>query len=199
MFSQLCNSIFNQCIRAYHQADDVEGKVQNPYPAHSLEHHLYLKCWIDTVQWHLEDLIRVPDIDPVEALKLKRRIDHLNQERTNLVEGIDLYFLNLFKDAKAPADAPVNTETLAWATDRLSILALKVYHMQHETLRPDAQPEHVPLCRKKLLVLLEQQKDLSVAIDTLYDDLADGRKRMKTYQQMKMYNDPNLNPALYHK
>jgi hypothetical protein len=199
MFSQLCNSIFNESISKYHVADDVDAEIQNPYPVKSIEYYLFLKNWIDTVQWHFEDIIRNPDIDPEEALKLKRRIDKSNQDRTDLVELIDSYFLDQYKNVTIQPGAAINTESPAWAIDRLSILALKICHMQQEVDRTDATQEHAAQCRQKLAVLLEQQKDLSAAIDTLLDDIANGRKYMKVYKQMKMYNDPSLNPVLYGK
>ena len=199
MFSQLCNTIFNESINIYHIHDDANAKIHNPYPVKSIEYYLFLKNWIDTIQWHLEDIIRNPDIDPVEALKIKRRIDKSNQDRTDLVELIDSYFFDIYIDVKVQVAAAINTESPAWAIDRLSILALKIYHMRQETVRPEATPEHNAQCRQKLEVLLEQQKDLSIAIDILLDDIANGRKFMKTYKQMKMYNDPALNPVLYGK
>jgi len=177
----------------------VDAEIHNPYPVKSIEYYLFLKNRIDTVQWHLEDIIRNPDIDPVDALKLKRRIDQSNQDRTDLVELIDSYFLDCYKDVEVLATATINTESPAWAIDRLSILALKIYHWQQEIVRTGATPDHVAQCRQKLTVLLEQQKDLSAAIDTLLYDIANGRKFMKTYKQMKMYNDPELNPVLYGK
>lgn len=193
------NVLFDTCIKDYHQTDNVDTEIRNPYPASSLEHLLYLKCWIDTVQWHLEDIIRREDIDPVEALKLKRRIDASNQHRTDVVEYIDSYFLEKFKEVTPAADASLNTESPAWAIDRLSILALKIYHMQAEASRSEASEAHRQACRGKLDILLEQRKDLSRAIDSLLEDIAQGRKYMKTYRQMKMYNDPALNPQLYTK
>ena len=199
MFSNLCNTVFSESIGKYHIYDDVDAEVQNPYPVKSIEYGLFLKNWIDTVQWHLEDIIRNPDIDPEEALKIKRRIDRSNQDRTDLVELIDSYFLDCYKDIQVRSDAVINTESPAWAVDRLSILALKIYHWQQEIDRKDATPEHAAQCRRKSEVLLEQQNDLSAAIDTLLDDIADGRKYMKVYRQMKMYNDPSLNPVLYGK
>ena len=199
MFSQLCNTIFNESINKYHLVHDVDTEIQNPYTVKSIEYYLFLKNWIDTVQWHLEDIIRNPDIDPVEALNIKRRIDKSNQDRTDLVELVDSYFLDCYKDVHVQPDAVINTESPAWAIDRLSILALKIYHMQQEVERRDATPEHSAQCRRKLTVLREQQKDLSAAIDTLLNDIADGRKYMKVYKQMKMYNDPSLNPVLYGK
>ena len=165
----------------------------------SIEYYLYLKNWIDTVLWHFEDIIRDPQIDPVEALALKRRIDKSNQDRTDLVELIDSYFLDKYKDVKIQPDATINTESPAWAIDRLSILALKIYHMRQEVERTDVSPEHHAQCEKKLNILLEQQKDLSSAIDQLIADIEAGRKYMKVYKQMKMYNDPALNPVLYGK
>jgi len=198
-FTEQANSIFLQAIRDYHLKDNVDTPISNPYDLGSIEHSLYLKCWIDTVQWHLEDLIRAPHIDPVEALALKRRIDRSNQDRTDLVEEIDSYFRRLYSQVQVLPDARLNTESPAWAVDRLSILALKIWHMREQTERSDASAEHVARCRAKLDVLLEQQRDLSTAIDQLLDDIAAGRKYMKVYRQMKMYNDPSTNPVLYKK
>lgn len=199
MFSQLCNQIFDANVAAYHVTDNVDAKINNPYQHPSIEYFLYLKNWIDAVQWHLEDIIREPSIDPVTALTIKRRIDKSNQERTDLVEMIDSYFLDKYKDVKKDKAASINTESPAWAIDRLSILVLKIYHMRQETLRTDASEVHKAECLKKLNILLEQQVDLSTAIDQLLDDIATGRKYMKVYKQMKMYNDPSLNPVLYAK
>lgn len=196
-FSQLCNKVFNLAINDYHVKDNVDTQINNPYDRDSIENRLYLKCWIDTVQWHLEDIIRDPHIDPVEALNLKRRIDRSNQDRTDLVEQIDSYFRMIYNDVKPLADATINTESPAWAVDRLSILALKIYHMKEQVDRSDASDEHIDKCQKKLNVLLEQQVDLGTAIDQLLDDIKAGRKYMKVYRQMKMYNDPATNPVLY--
>ena len=198
-FTELCKPIFVQSINDYHKTDDVNTPIQNPFEIKTIEYYLYLKNWIDTVQWHFEDIISDPNIDPVEALTLKRRIDKSNQDRTDLVELIDSYFLDKYKDVKVSPDATINTESPAWAIDRLSILALKIYHMNEEVKRTDVTPEHHNQCEKKLNVLLEQQKDLSTAIDQLIADIEAGRKYMKVYKQMKMYNDPNLNPVLYGK
>ena len=198
-FSQLCNKVFNLAINDYHVKDNVDTQINNPYDRDSIENRLYLKCWIDTVQWHLEDIIRDPHIDPVEALNLKRRIDRSNQDRTDLVEQIDSYFRETYKDVKVQADARINTESPAWAVDRLSILALKIYHMKEQVERPEASAEHKAKCQAKLNVLLEQQVDLSTAIDQLLEDIEAGRKYMKVYRQMKMYNDPSTNPVLYKK
>ena len=196
-FTEQANNIFRQVIRDYHLADNVDTPIANPYPERTIEHDLYLKNWIDTVQWHLEDIIRDPEIDPVAALALKRRIDRSNQERTDLVELIDSYFLTLYRDVEALPAATINTESPAWAVDRLSILALKIYHMRVEVERTDAAPDHVARCQAKLDVLLTQREDLSAAIDQLLDDIAAGRKYMKVYKQMKMYNDTDTNPVLY--
>lgn len=198
-FSQLSNQIFDNCIENYHLTDNVDAPIKNPYELRSIEFYLYLKNWIDTVQWHLEDIIRNPEIEPVEALKIKRRIDKSNQDRTDLVELIDSYMLDKYKDVEVKAEATINTESPAWAIDRLSILALKIYHMSIEANRSDAKPEHKAECQKKLDVLLEQRKDLSLAIDQLLADIEAGNKYMKVYKQMKMYNDPALNPVLYAK
>ena len=198
-FTQDSNRIFNQAIHDYHVKDNIDTPICNPFDEGTIENRLYLKCWIDTVQWHFEDIIRDPEIDPVEALALKPRIDKSNQDRTDLVEQIDSYFRELYKEVKVDADARINTESPAWALDRLSILALKIYHMKEQAERTDATPEHVAKCKAKLSVLLEQQKDLSTAIDQLLEDIAAGRKYMKVYRQMKMYNDVDTNPVLYKK
>lgn len=196
-FTQQCNEIFNKAIDDYHVTDHVDTPISNPYERESIENRLYLKCWIDTVQWHLEDIIRDPHIDPIEALNIKRRIDRSNQDRTDLVEQIDSYFRQKYSDVTPLPDARLNTESPAWAVDRLSILALKIYHMREQTERTDASEDHKERCRAKLNVLLEQQKDLSLAIDQLLEDIQEGRKYMKVYRQMKMYNDPSTNPVLY--
>ena len=178
-FTSSANKIFNQAINDYHIYDNIDTAISNPYDENSIEGILYHKCWIDTVQWHFEDIIRDPDIDPSEALVLKRRIE--------------------YKDVKILPDATINTESPAWAIDRLSILALKIYHMEEQTKRSDTSEEHLATCRGKLAILLEQQKDLSLAIDQLLEDIEAGRKYMKVYRQMKMYNDPSTNPVLYGK
>ena len=196
-FTELCNPIFIESIDDYHRTDNVDTPINNPYPVKSIEYYLYLKNWIDTVQWHFEDIIRDPNINPEAALVLKRRIDKSNQDRTDLVELIDSYFLDKYKDVTPVEGATINTESPAWAIDRLSILALKIYHMRKEVERTDTTPEHHAQCEKKLNVLLEQKKDLSAAIDQLIADIEAGRKYMKVYKQMKMYNDPELNPVLY--
>lgn len=198
-FAEKCNKIFWDTTVAYHVTDDVDAVFQQQYAEGSIEAELAAKNWIDAVQWHLEDIIRDPNIDPAAALKLKRRIDRSNQDRTDLVEKIDSYFRDLYKDVKALPDASINTESPAWAIDRLSILALKIYHMQQEVERKDADAEHTARCRAKLDVLLEQRGDLSAAIDQLLADIEAGRKYMKVYRQMKMYNDPATNPVLYGK
>ena len=198
-FTEQANQIFRQVIADYHLTDNVDTPIHNPYNRNTIEFSLYLKCWIDTVQWHYEDIIRDPHIDPIEALALKRRIDRSNQDRTDLVEEIDSYFRQLYSNVNPSPNARLNTESPAWAIDRLSILALKIYHMQEQVDRQDADPEHIARCKAKLEVLLEQQKDLSLAIDQLLEDISAGRKYMKVYRQMKMYNDPTTNPILYKK
>ena len=198
-FSNLCNSIFEKSVVDYHVTDSVDAPMNNPYELKTIEYYLYLKNWIDAVQWHFEDIIRDPQIEPNAALTLKRRIDKSNQDRTDLVELIDSYFLDKYKDVKPMAEATINTESPAWAIDRLSILALKIYHMQKEVERTDTTPEHHAQCEAKLDILLEQKKDLSSAIDQLLADIESGKKYMKVYKQMKMYNDPALNPVLYAK
>ena len=198
-FTKQANDIFRKAIDNYHITDCVDTPIKNPYEEGTIENRLYLKCWIDTVQWHFEDIIRDPQINPTDALVLKRRIDKSNQDRTDLVEQIDSYFRSLYSDVKVLPDATINTESPAWAVDRLSILALKIYHMKEQTERKDASPEHIEKCQAKLDVLLEQQVDLSTAIDQLLADISAGRKYMKVYRQMKMYNDPSTNPVLYKK
>lgn len=198
-FTEQANKIFVQAINDYHVTDNVDTPINNPYAADSIEARLYLKCWIDTVQWHFEDIIRDPNIDPVEALTLKRRIDKSNQDRTDLVEQIDTYFRQQYADVEVKPEARINTESPAWAVDRLSILALKIYHMKEQVDRTDASPEHIEKCAQKLNILLQQQVDLSSAIDQLLEDIANGDKYMKVYRQMKMYNDADTNPVLYGK
>ena len=199
MFTENANRIFNRSIEEYHRWDDVDHPIDNPYAPGTIDHLLYHKNWIDTVQWHLEDIIRDPAIDPAEALLIKRRIDKSNQDRTDMVEYVDSYLLDKYKDVTPAEGARLNTETPAWAIDRLSILAVKIYHMQQEVERKDASPEHVAKCREKLRILLEQRADLSMAITQLLDEIESGKKYMKVYKQMKMYNDPALNPVLYKK
>lgn len=195
--SQHSIKIFKESIDKYHLIDEVDQAFENPYPADSLEHLLYRKNWIDTVQWHYEDLIRDPEIDPVEGMKLKRLIDASNQDRTDTVEYIDSYFLNQFKDVVVREDAKVNSESPAWALDRLSILELKIYHMEEEANRQEASKSHREKCNAKLQVLLNQREDLGSSIDDLLQDIASGSKYMKIYKQMKMYNDEDTNPVLY--
>ena len=198
-FAESANVIFDKTIKLYHVTNNVDAQMPIPYPEGTLEAALFTKCWIDAVQWHLEDIIRDPEIDPVEALALKRRIDRSNQERTDLVEEIDSYFRTLYTGVEVRSDATINTESPAWAIDRLSILALKIYHMREQVERAEATPEHHAACQAKLEVLLEQRADLITAIDQLLADYTTGRKYMKVYRQMKMYNDPSTNPVLYGK
>jgi hypothetical protein len=198
-FAQNCNEIFDQTVKLYHVTDDVDAVFSNPFAEDTIENSLARKNWIDAVQWHLEDIIRDEAIDPVAALALKRRIDRSNQDRTDLVEEIDSYFRQQYAGVTVKDDATINTESPAWAIDRLSILALKIWHMREQTERTDADAAHIAKCQAKLDVLLEQRIDLTTAIDQLLDDIAAGRKFMKVYRQMKMYNDPETNPVLYGK
>ena len=197
--SSLAIKVFEKSVDDYHVYDDINRSASNPYDKKDFEHLLYEKNWIDTVQWHYEDIIRDPDIDPSEGMSLKRLIDSSNQNRTEMVEYIDSYFLKLYSNVSPKPDAKVNTESPAWALDRLSILILKIYHMKEESLRKDVSEQHRNTCNEKLQVLLEQQKDLSESIDQLLEDLSKGEKKMKVYKQMKMYNDETLNPVLYKK
>ncbi|WP_435654691.1 DUF4254 domain-containing protein [Cellulophaga baltica] len=196
MFSEFAFKIFEESIAKYHVKDDVYQSFENPYPKDDIAHLLYRKNWIDTVQWHYEDIIRDPNIDPDAALVLKRKIDASNQDRTDLVEYIDSYFLNKYQSVSIKDGATINTESPAWAIDRLSILALKVYHMKEEANRAGASAAYLQKCGDKLTILLEQQKDLSTAIDQLLTDIENGEKYMKVYKQMKMYNDDEMNPIL---
>ena len=198
-FAEKCNEIFDSTIAQYHVHDDVDATPRFDYADGSIENQLERKCWIDAVQWHLEDIIRDPQIDPVKALALKRRIDSSNQDRTDCVEQIDSYFRELYSSVTVSENATINTESPAWAIDRLSILALKIWHMREQTERTDATDDHVATCRGKLAVLQEQRVDLTLAIDQLLDDFKSGKKYMKVYCQMKMYNDPATNPVLYGK
>ena len=197
--SSLAIKVFEKSVDDYHVYDDINRLASNPYDKKDFEHLLYEKNWIDAVQWHYEDIIRDPDIDPNEGMNLKRLIDSSNQNRTEMVEYIDSYFLKLYSNVSPKPDAKVNTESPAWALDRLSILILKIYHMKEESLRKDVSEHHRNTCNEKLQVLLEQQKDLSESIDQLLEDLSKGEKKMKVYKQMKMYNDETLNPVLYKK
>jgi hypothetical protein len=192
-----CYEAFNRSISDYHKFDDVDRPISNPFPQGSFEALLYGKNWIDTVQWHLEDIVRNPEIDPVEGLKLKRRIDKSNQERTDVVERVDDYFLDGFKNVAPKADARINSETPAWLLDRMSILMLKIYHMEEQTKRTDAAPDHIARCESKLSLLVEQKSDMRAAFDELMEDIGSGVRRFKVYRQVKMYNDPSLNPVLY--
>lgn len=194
-----CYEIFNRSILDYHKTDSVDAPIQNPYATGSFEALLYHKNWIDTVQWHLEDIIRLPDINPTEALAIKRRIDKSNQDRTDRVEQIDDYFLEAFKNIQAPAHTRINSETPAWLLDRMSILMLKIFHMEEQTKRTDASAEHIAKCQSKLNILLEQKTDMRAAFDELMEDIGKGVRRFKVYRQMKMYNDASLNPMLYQK
>lgn len=197
MFAEFAFPIFEQSIKEYHIIDDVYQPVKNPYEKGTIEYLLYAKNWVDTVQWHYEDIVRDPNIDPVAALDLKRKIDASNQVRTDMVEFIDSYFLQQYKDVQVKPNAKINTESPAWAIDRLSILALKIYHMSEEANRAEATPEHRAKCQEKLNVLLDQKSDMFTSISELLTDIANGDKYMKVYKQMKMYNDEELNPVLY--
>ena len=197
MFAELAFPVFEKSIEDYHKFNDVNQPIANPYEKGSIEHLLYAKNWVDTVQWHYEDIIRDPQIDPVAALVLKRKIDASNQVRTDMVEYIDSYFLDKYKNVQVKPNAKINTESPAWAMDRLSILALKIYHMHEEATRPDASADHRAKCQAKLEVLLEQKQDMFTSISQLIEDIENGDKFMKVYKQMKMYNDEELNPVLY--
>ncbi len=194
-----CSQIFNQAIADYHIKDTVDQNINNPYPNDSLDHLLYLKNWIDTVQWHYEDLIRDPEIDPAKGMALKRLIDASNQHRTDVVEQIDDWFLQTFSAVTSKDNAELNTESPAWVVDRLSILALKIYHMVEQVNRDDVDVAHIDKHQRKLTVLLEQKSDLSESFDNLLEAIESGKKRMKVYRQMKLYNDPDTNPILYKK
>jgi hypothetical protein len=192
-----CYQVFQQSIDDYHKADDVNASIRNPYPQGSFEALLYLKNWIDTVQWHLEDIIRKPEINPAEGIAIKRRIDSSNQDRTDRVENIDDYFLAQFKEVSPKPGARMNSETPAWLLDRMSILLLKIYHMKEQTERKDASGDHIAKCQAKLSVLMEQKNDMREAFDELMEDIQSGNRKFKVYRQMKMYNDASLNPMLY--
>lgn len=198
-FTEQANLIFAQAVADYHRTDNVNAIMPNPYEEGTIEYDLYRKNWIDTVQWHLEDIIRDPSINPIEALSLKRRIDHSNQERTDLVERIDSYFMECYRDVQPQSDARINTESPAWAIDRLSILHVKLWHMREQVERKDVSAEQHAKCTAKLTVLEEQLNDMTISISQLLADYQTGKRIMKVYRQMKMYNDPTLNPILYSK
>lgn len=195
--AEQCYQVFEQSVTDYHVHDHVDTPIQNPYPSTSFEALLYAKNWIDTVQWHLEDIIRLPDLNPSEGIAIKRRIDKSNQDRTDTVEKIDDYFLEQFKQVIPKEGTRINSETPAWLIDRMSILILKIYHMKEQTERKDASAEHLAKCQSKLNVLLEQRNDMRLAFDELMEDIGSGARRFKVYRQMKMYNDASLNPMLY--
>jgi len=199
MKSNHCIEIFNNSITDYHIHDNVNHPCNNPFSENSIEGLMYLKNWIDTVQWHFEDIIRDPNIDPEKGILLKRKIDRSNQERTDLVEKIDDYYIELFKNVDSEENAKLNTESPGWVVDRISILCLKIYHMKEQAERKDVQIEHVNNCNNKLSILQEQQRDLALSFDELLEDLKKGIKKIKVYRQMKMYNDSSLNPVLYKK
>jgi hypothetical protein len=192
-----CYAIFQQCIDDYHRHDDVDIPLQNPFSVESINALLYAKNWIDTVQWHLEDIIRAPAIEPQKALLIKRRIDKSNQDRTDMVERLDDYFLDQFKNVIAKPGTRINSETPAWLLDRMSILMLKIYHMKEQTERADVSKEHLKKVEAKLAILMEQKSDMQLAFDELIEDITKGNRRFKVYRQMKMYNDASLNPMLY--
>ncbi len=196
-FTKMSWEIFNRSIDDYHVNDHVDHPIANPFKEGTIEAALYHKNWIDTVQWHLEDIIRDPQINAEEALKIKRRIDASNQDRTDMVEEIDTWFREKFANVQVEDSAKINTESPAWAIDRFSILALKIYHMKEEVQRADISAEQLQKVSSKLAILEEQHGDLSTAIEDLLEDFEAGRKYMKVYRQMKMYNDPSLNPVLY--
>ena len=197
--STIANEVFDRSVADYHKKDNVDAQIDNPYRSGSFEAILYSKNWVDAVQWHLEDIIRDPEIDPKEALELKRRIDRSNQVRTDMVEDIDTWMRERYKDIKVSEDATINTESPAWALDRLSILALKIWHMREQAERKDVDEAHLERSKARLEILLEQRMDLSLAIDQLLADIEAGRKYMKVYREMKLYNDPSTNPVLYAK
>jgi len=192
-----CYTIFQRSIDDYHVHDNVDALLKNPYPEKNFESLLYSKNWIDTVQWHLEDIIRKPDIDPVEGIAIKRRIDKSNQDRTDMVEKMDDFFLEQFKNITPKPLARMNSETPAWLLDRMSILMLKIYHMKEQTERKDASKEHIDKCKAKLDILMEQKNDMRAAFDEMIEDIKLGNRKFKVYRQMKMYNDTSLNPMLY--
>ena len=196
--SGACVDIFEKAIQHYHIADQVDQPDPiSAIPGEKIPALLFRKCWIDTVQWHLEDIIRDPNIDANKALAIKRRIDASNQDRTDMVEHLDDALMENMANITPDPSARINTESPAWALDRLSILCLKIYHMREESLRATADTNHQARCAQKLNILLVQQQDLTRAIDQLMEDLAHGTRIARTYRQMKMYNDADLNPVLY--
>ncbi len=191
------NDIFQKAIKKYHIEDTVEQSFKkSEYPEKSLENLLYKKCWIDTVQWHYEDIIRNPEIAPEKAILIKRAIDKSNQNRTDLVELIDDFIFELYKNVKIEKNARINTESPGWAIDRLSILNLKVYHWKEEAQRKDASKEHIKKASEKLKILNEQYEFLTKSIKFLLEDISKGKVIAQTFKQMKMYNDPETNPVL---
>lgn len=199
MKAENCIKIFEQSISDYHIYDNVYQAIKNPYTEGTIENTLYLKNWIDTVQWHYEDIIRDPNINLAEGMDMKRKIDKSNQHRTDVVEQLDDYYISLFNKIIPQEDAKLNTESPGWVVDRLSILCLKIFHMQEQVDRKDTDTAHKNNCQRKLNILLEQKADLSKSFNDLLDEIAIGEKKIKVYRQMKMYNDEKLNPVLYKK
>ncbi|NCN08463.1 MAG: DUF4254 domain-containing protein [Leptospira sp.] len=187
-------SVFQKSVIDWHKE---EKPSNNPYDPQSIDHTLYQKNQVDTIQWHIEDEIRRPDIPLEEVVALKRKIDALNQDRTDTVEKLDDFVGELVKNVTVQPGARLNSESPAWLMDRMSILELKIFHMKEQVERKDASPEHLQNCQNKLNILTEQREDLILCLDELIEDYAKGIRRFKVYRQMKMYNDKNLNPSLY--
>jgi len=184
--------LHRETVQRWHQRD-----IDNPY-----EGFLALVCRQHEQNyrlWHEEDIARSPDVPDSRIAQVKRNIDRLNQQRNDLIERLDDHLIGQLAAAgiRPSPQAPLNTETPGSVIDRLSILALRIYHMEEQAQRRDAGAEHVEKARRKLAILHEQLRDLSTSLRQLLEDIFAGRKRLKVYRQFKMYNDPTLNPYLY--
>lgn len=187
-------------VRAWHaspQEAEREMEGDDVSPIASLEQAIGAEHLVNIRLWHAEDEARRPDAPDRVIAQIKRRIDTLNQQRNDLVERIDEQILaELERRGLRDVDAPLHSETPGAIIDRLSVLALRIYHMREEATRPDADPDHRGRCQERARVLEEQRSDLAECLSALQRDLLAGKRRVRRYRQFKMYNDPEMNPYL---
>lgn len=174
-----------------------DSPVSNPYS--SLMEIVCKQHSFNFLLWHEEDIARSRDVGDARIAEVKRSIDGYNQNRNDWIEKIDDWITEYLQQnlIQAPSSAQLNTETPGSVIDRLSILALRIYHLNEQAERADASPEHIESVQRKIAVCLLQHDDLSISLEQLLGDIGAGRKRHLTYRQFKMYNDPTLNPYLY--